>query len=115
MTSTQSIRIYALVFLTLLLAACSSGKAPDVADGEQLLQPLSGPELYFVAHPDDDLLFINPEIENSILQGRTVRVVYLTSGDAGQPASYWQGREDGMLTAYAAMAGVAKTWSCTTQ
>jgi LmbE family N-acetylglucosaminyl deacetylase len=68
--------------------------------------------LYVVAHPDDDLLFMNPDIENALLGGHAVRTVYVTSGDAGNPASYWQAREDGIRNANAAMAGVANTWNC---
>ena len=58
-----------------------------------------------VAHPDDDLLFMNPDIANSIAAGDVSTTVYLTSGDAGGEAAYWQGRETGIKAAYALMAG----------
>jgi hypothetical protein len=38
--------------------------------------------------------------------------VYVTSGDGGGPASWWQSREASMRTVYARMANVANTWSC---
>jgi len=75
----------------------------------------SGAHYYFVAHQDDDLLFINPDVINGIRAGRTVQTTYVTAGDAGQPASYWMGREDGVRNAYATMANAANNWNCATQ
>ncbi len=68
--------------------------------------------LNFVAHPDDDLLFLSPDLLHAIQAGGNVRTVYLTSGDAGVHASsYWQDRESGVRAAYAEMAGVANSWT----
>lgn len=68
--------------------------------------------LNFVAHPDDDLLFLSPDLLHAIQAGGNVRTVYLTAGDAGQHASsYWQDRESGVRAAYAEMAGVANSWT----
>jgi hypothetical protein len=67
-----------------------------------------------VAHQDDDLLFINPDISGDIAAGRCVVTVYLTAGDAGRPSSYWRGREAGAEAAYAAMADVADNWTAGT-
>ncbi len=67
--------------------------------------------LNFVAHPDDDLLFLSPDLIHEIQASRNVRTVYLTSGDAGLHSSYWQDRESGVRAAYAEMAGVANTWT----
>lgn len=36
-----------------------------------------------VVHPDDDLLFMNPDIAHSIAEGDVTTSVFLTSGDAG--------------------------------
>ncbi len=63
-------------------------------------------DLYIVAHQDDDLLFMNPNIQNSIAAGNTVKVVYVTAGDACDVAEYWGERESGAKAAYALMAGV---------
>ena len=60
-----------------------------------------------VAHQDDDLLFMNPDIQEGISAGRDVTVVYVTAGDAGEPQSYWGERETGVKAAYATMAGVS--------
>lgn len=68
--------------------------------------------LNFVAHPDDDLLFLSPDLLHTIQAGGNVRTVYVTSGDSGLAASsYWQSRESGVQAAYAEMAGVANSWT----
>jgi LmbE family N-acetylglucosaminyl deacetylase len=77
--------------------------------------------LYFVAHQDDDLLFMNPDVEDSIRQGLAVRTVFLTAaasspGSANPPP--WYAREDGVPRAYRAMANVPQQpndWTCAAQ
>jgi LmbE family N-acetylglucosaminyl deacetylase len=69
------------------------------------------PVLNFVAHQDDDLLFLSPDLLHAIRAGGNVRTVYLTAGDAGLHASYWQDRESGARAAYAEMAGAADSWT----
>lgn len=64
-----------------------------------------------VAHPDDDLLFMNPDVIHDIEAGRCVRTVYLTTGDANHDESYWLLREDGIRAAYATMAGAEDAWT----
>jgi LmbE family N-acetylglucosaminyl deacetylase len=66
-----------------------------------------------VAHPDDDLLFINPDLMNDYDVGRCLVTVYVTAGDAGIPLSdyYVQSREDGIREAYATMAGLPDSWT----
>jgi hypothetical protein len=75
-------------------------------------------DMYVVAHEDDDLLFMNPDIARSIAVGNRVVIVHVTTGDlpttsvanfADQPdppdfTTYWVDRERGILNAYAAMA-----------
>lgn len=63
-----------------------------------------------VAHQDDDLLFMNPDLVNQIQSGNCVRSVYLTAGDDGASEYYWLGRQEGSEAAYAAMAGIADKW-----
>ncbi|WP_382061385.1 ricin-type beta-trefoil lectin domain protein [Streptomyces aureus] len=68
-------------------------------------------EMIGVAHEDDDLLFINPQIQELITARCPLDVVYLTSGDAGQSynrSPYAKSRESGVIAAYAAMAGVGR-------
>ena len=62
------------------------------------------------AHQDDDILFANPAIAGRIARGECVFTLYLSAGDAGEPAQYWIGREAGSRAAYARMAGVPDRW-----
>jgi len=63
-----------------------------------------------VAHQDDDLLFMNPDLVNQIQSGNCVRSVYLTAGDDGSTAFYWLERQDGSEAAYSAMLGIDDNW-----
>ncbi|MEV0411647.1 PIG-L family deacetylase [Streptomyces sp. NPDC050448] len=80
-----------------------------------------GSTLQVVAHPDDDLFFMNPDLSRSISTGIKVTTVYLTSGeadgrneahsphleDAAGPAdraAYAEARQNGIRGAYAQMA-----------
>ncbi|SDX09070.1 GlcNAc-PI de-N-acetylase [Amycolatopsis xylanica] len=77
--------------------------------------------LSFIAHQDDDLLFMNPDIASDIQAGSEVWVVYLTAGDVGPPdaahpnrkvwgADYADLRIQGVRDAYARAAKVANSW-----
>lgn len=74
-------------------ANCSSGAVVDI-----------------VAHEDDDILFMNPDIYSDISVGKCVTGVFLTAGDAGGNQDYWLGREKGAESAYAKMADVNDLW-----
>ena len=67
--------------------------------------------LNIVAHEDDDLLFLSPDLLHAIQTGGKVRTVFITAGDSGNNATYWQGRQAGTQVAYAQMAGVANSWT----
>ena len=73
-------------------------------------------EVSFVAHQDDDILFMNPDIGDSIRAGHCVETVFITGGEwNGVPGSmtreqYAASRDEGTRAAYAAMAGVANVW-----
>ncbi|MEV7723902.1 PIG-L family deacetylase [Streptomyces sp. NPDC087917] len=80
--------------------------------------PNPGRVLQIVAHPDDDLYFMNPDLRYSITAGHPVTSVYLTSGEAdginagpgkGMAArpdkpAYAEARQNGIRAAYAKMA-----------
>jgi LmbE family N-acetylglucosaminyl deacetylase len=66
----------------------------------------SGGDMQIVAHQDDDILFMNPDINTSIAANRPLTTVYVTAGDAALGESYWRSRESGGKAAYAYMAGV---------
>ena len=65
----------------------------------------------FAPHEDDDILFLNPDIQTDIAAGRCVLTVFVTAGDAGLGEAYWRSREDGARAAAAHMAGVADEWT----
>ncbi|KAI9374713.1 hypothetical protein BJX61DRAFT_550940 [Aspergillus egyptiacus] len=67
--------------------------------------------LNFVAHEDDDLLFLSPDLLTQIQSGRSVRTVFLTAGDAGNGPEYWTMRQEGSRAAYASMSNAANSWT----
>lgn len=71
----------------------------------------AGTTMNIVAHEDDDLLFLSPDLLRDVQADRCVRTVYLTAGDDNRDQTYWRARESGILAAYATMAGVANSWS----
>ncbi|MFI8500349.1 PIG-L family deacetylase [Streptomyces sp. NPDC085524] len=126
--------------LAALLAAITIGVAGTTAwayghvtdrqpDGpEAFVTPsvTEGSALQVVAHPDDDLFFMNPDLSRSISTGIRVTTVYLTSGesdgrneahsphlqDAVGPAdraAYAEARQNGIRAAYAEMATGERT------
>ncbi|MFF7186554.1 PIG-L family deacetylase [Streptomyces sp. NPDC008222] len=79
--------------------------------------------LQIVAHPDDDLYFMNPATFQGLKAGTPTTTVYLTSGDANgrnprpwqlEPvvedrAAYGKARQNGIKAAYAAMVSGDRT------
>ncbi|WP_405699973.1 PIG-L family deacetylase [Streptomyces sp. NBC_00069] len=99
------------------------GTDQQSAAAEAVVSPsvTEGSALQVVAHPDDDLFFMNPDLSRSISTGIKVTTVYLTSGesdgrneahsphldDAAGPAdraAYAEARQNGIRGAYAQMA-----------
>ena len=73
----------------------------------------SSPEqrsLSIVAHPDDDLLFMNPDISSGIQAGQVTRTVFAVAPVMRGLSRYWESREEGSKAAYAHMAGVDNHW-----
>lgn len=70
-----------------------------------------GKVLNVVAHQDDDLLFMNPDLQRAITARKCIMSVYLTSGDAGSGTGYSVSRQIGAETAYARMYGLASVWN----
>ncbi|MGW6569883.1 PIG-L family deacetylase [Streptomyces sp. NPDC054975] len=106
-------------------AAARSGKAVEQAF-PAAATPVRTPDVavaQIVAHPDDDLFFMNPDIAQSIRSGRSLTTVYLTAGEADgvnarrgdipQPApdkaGYAAARQNGIRAAYAEMATGSRT------
>jgi hypothetical protein len=61
--------------------------------------PTSPVDLNIVAHQDDDILFMNPDILNSVVAGHRQVTVYITSGSLGDP-TYAMHRESGAIEGY---------------
>ncbi|MFF0478667.1 PIG-L family deacetylase [Streptomyces sp. NPDC004284] len=76
-----------------------------------------------VAHPDDDLFFMNPDVSQSLRSGSPLTGVYLTAGEsdginsrprdrhlvAPDKAGYAEARQNGIRAAYAEMATGSRT------
>jgi LmbE family N-acetylglucosaminyl deacetylase len=96
----------------------SQGQVPEifstvtpVQTGDMRNTSCTGPTtLSIVAHQDDDLLFMNPDLQHAIDEGHCVRTVYLTAGDGGHDKFYWLSREQGSEAAYDTMIGAKKGW-----
>lgn len=106
-----------------LLDRLGSTAVPDKAADTPAPTPAPEPPdpgrvLQVIAHPDDDLYFMNPDLRYSISAGHPVTTVYLTSGEADginagsakaattkpdKPA-YAEARQNGIRAAYAKMA-----------
>ncbi|GHH38093.1 PIG-L family deacetylase [Lentzea cavernae] len=78
--------------------------------------PTAGSFVNIIAHTDDDLLFINPDIQPSVLSGLPVRTIVLTADQNEGHGSLT--REDlcasvqeGQRSAYAKLAGKPNNWT----
>jgi LmbE family N-acetylglucosaminyl deacetylase len=77
---------------------------------------LTAPVLHVAAHPDDDLLFMDPDLSAAIRSRVPTVTVYLTagqlSGDGTTDGERYASRQRGIQDAYARMAGVEQPdWS----
>lgn len=98
--------------LVLLLAAACGDEEP-VPDGPPL-----GPaaNVTIVAHQDDDLIFMQPDVTDVVEVRAGLLAVYVTAGEGsktGDDAIDTAGKRDaGLRAAYAEAAGVDATWAC---
>jgi LmbE family N-acetylglucosaminyl deacetylase len=81
---------------------------------ERMPPPIAPPARYVqvIAHPDDDIIFMNPDLVAGIRSGQSTTGIYLTAGETDKPdaAAYAARRQAGTRAAYARMAGVANDW-----
>lgn len=70
-----------------------------------------GTVLNIVAHQDDDLLFLSPDLLHDIHSGKCVRTVFLTAGDSGYGRAYWLSRQQGSEKAYDYMYDTTYNWA----
>jgi LmbE family N-acetylglucosaminyl deacetylase len=111
-------RLYGVAVTAVLLLIASA--LPASADSHSLIFRTCprGVTMNIVAHEDDDLLFLSPDLLHDIQSGKCVRTVFLTAGDAAervggttdQMRKYWMDREAGSRAAYALMARVRNSW-----
>jgi LmbE family N-acetylglucosaminyl deacetylase len=66
-------------------------------------------DLAIVAHQDDDLLFMQPDLLDAIDRG--VTILYVTAGNDDHDIDYAERRYDGVMAAYADATG-RTDWSC---
>ncbi|TNM67474.1 PIG-L family deacetylase [Streptomyces sp. NP160] len=71
----------------------------------------TGGTVAVVAHPDDDLFFLNPVLSSELAAGTCTTIVYATSGDAGRDSSYPRSREAGVRAAWSTATRSAGTWT----
>ncbi|PCG86942.1 PIG-L family deacetylase [Streptomyces sp. WZ.A104] len=110
---------------TAALAGCSlpaprrRNPAPDPAPGLPIASARRALVMQLLAHPDDDLYFMNPDTREALDAGTPVVCVYLTAGEAdglnkipGAPrpapdrAAYSSARHQGLRQAYAELLGL---------
>ena len=96
-----------------LLAASALTSLALVNVPQEPASAAQGGILNVVAHEDDDLLFLSPDLLHAVQGSVPVRTIFTTASDDGQSASYWQSLEKGSQAAYAEMAGVANSWTKT--
>lgn len=63
-----------------------------------------------VAHEDDDLLFLSPDLIHDIDSGRCIKTIFITVGDSGSSSSYRLTRENGSKAAYSSMSNADNIW-----
>src|ERR1041385_7814049 len=91
--------------LALAGAACGDNVYPDNMTIE------AATDLTIVAHQDDDLLFMQPDLYEAVVRGSGVTNVYVTAGNGRRGFEEPEPRYDGLMAAYGTAAG-ASDWSC---
>jgi LmbE family N-acetylglucosaminyl deacetylase len=95
------------VITAVALSACSSPPEQQALAFEPSVRYMQ-----VVAHADDDLIFMNPDLASGIRAGQATVGVYLTGGETDKPdaAAYAARRQAGTRAAYARMAAVPDDW-----
>ncbi|MER6095324.1 PIG-L family deacetylase [Streptomyces sp. NPDC001728] len=101
--------------------AAKPGRPPAAASAPRAKAPVSVVQI--VAHPDDDLYFMNPDVSQSLRSATPLTSVYLTAGESDgvnarprdaavtepDKAGYAEARQNGIRAAYAEMATGSRT------
>jgi LmbE family N-acetylglucosaminyl deacetylase len=91
--------------LALTAGACGDDLYPDTAP----IVPAT--DLTIIAHQDDDLLFMQPDLYDAVRRGTGVTNVYVTAGNGRHGLDLAETRYDGLMKAYGSIAG-ARDWVC---
>lgn len=106
----------AVVAVTVFLLALAVAPSAAATAAPQQVDPLY---LQVVAHQDDDLFFLNPDVDDTIAAGLPSVTVYLTAGqltgDGDTDGQRARNRQRGVQNAYATMAGVSDADDTTQQ
>ena len=99
------VRVSTSVALVVLLAACGDnqhGDGPPLAEAR---------DLTVIAHEDDDLLFMQPDLIEAIEHGTGITNVYVTAGNGTKGTSAANPRYAGLMAAYGRAANDT-AWDC---
>jgi LmbE family N-acetylglucosaminyl deacetylase len=94
-----------LVLLVALLAACGDNQH---GEGVPLVQ---GNDLTVVAHQDDDLLFMQPDLIDLVRNGHGITNIYITAGNGSKGTGTANSRYAGLMAAYGVAAN-DQNWFC---
>lgn len=103
------------LWLAIVIAA---GLAATSACGDDLYRERGAlapsDHLFVVAHPDDDLIFLQPELGDFFSRGDSITTLYLTAGQGKQGLSFAEARASGVLAAYGSLVGSPELarWRC---
>jgi LmbE family N-acetylglucosaminyl deacetylase len=98
-------RFQGSVLVALVGGACGDNTLPV---GEPLSPAV---HLTIVAHPDDDLLFMQPDLQDALNRGGGMTSVYVSAGNDTKGLDYVENRYAGLMAAYGAIAGT-HDWTC---
>ncbi|HEX4456307.1 MAG TPA: FG-GAP-like repeat-containing protein [Kofleriaceae bacterium] len=96
-----------LIVAALCIAAAACGDN-ELGIGEPLAP---GRDLVLIAHQDDDLLFMQPDVIEAVRRGTGVTNVYVTAGNDNKGPGAADPRYQGLKEAYGAAAG-DMNWDC---
>jgi len=100
-------RVWLLVVVVVSAAACGDNR---FLDGEPLA---AGTDLTIIAHQDDDLLFMQPDLYDAVQRGTGVTNVYVTAGNGNHGLDVAETRYSGLMQAYGAIVNEdGSDWSC---
>ena len=90
-----------------LVAACGDNFLPD---GDPLAP---ADNLTIIAHQDDDLIFMQPDIIDLVGRGAGLTNVYVTAGNGTKGYEYAESREVGLMAAYGSVVNARLSdWRC---